>query len=342
MVDFNQNPWDNTAFIKKENRQQKDNVIEANFFGGNGSNDKFFKNLIIAIICGLTILWISTGIYKVDTNEQAVVLYFGKFYAVQESGLNFALPKPISEVIKVATKSIKKEEFGFKSGHKESSFSESENLMLTGDENIVDIDFEIQWKVKNVKDFVLNLVNAKHTLRTVSESTMREIIAIRPINDVLANKKSDIEFQATESIQKTLDEYKSGIEIVLVQLLRVDPPQQVIDAFRDVQTAKADKERKINEAETYRNDLLPRTRGEVSKIINEAEGYRKSIVVEAQGEAERFSKVYKEYKKNKALTKQRIYLETMNTIMKDTPKTILSKEVSESILHHMSINKNGK
>lgn len=334
MNNFN-NPWSN---FSSSNNSMNNNakVTDFNFYKNNFNITK----IVVVALCVIFFGWLSTGIYKIDAHEEAIVLYFGKFYQVQEPGLNFAVPSPIGKVIKVATKTINKEEFGFRTDKKEVVNISWESLMLTGDENIVDIDFEVQWKVKDIKKYAFVLVDPSLTIRTTSESVMREIIATRPINDVLANKKLEIELQAKDMIQKILDDYDSGVEIVLVQLLRVDPPEKVIDSFRDVQTAKADKERKINEAETYRNDLLPKTRGEAERIVKQAEAYKETLISQTTGEIERFLKVYNSYKSNKELNKKRIYLETMRDVMKNTNKTIINEDISNKILQHREIKGN--
>ena len=330
MNNFN-NPWNNFSSNKVSNNSVK--ATGFNFYKENFDITKIVFLLLFITFIG----WLSAGIYKIDANEEAIVLYFGKFYKIQKPGLNFAVPSPIGKVIKIATKTINKEEFGFKTKKEEVVDISWESLMLTGDENIVDIDFEVQWKVKDIKKYAFVLMSPGFTVKTTSESVMREIIATRPINDVLANKKLEIELQAKDMIQKILDDYDSGIEIVLVQLLKADPPEQVIGSFRDVQTARADKERRINEAETYRNDLLPRTRGEAEKIIKQAEAYKETIISQANGEIERFLGVYDSYKSNKELNKKRIYLETMRDVMKNTNKTIINENISNKILQHGEI-----
>ena len=331
MNNFN-NPWNNFS-SSNNNMNGNTEVTDSNFY----KNNLNITKIIVVALCIVFFSWLSAGIYKIDAHEEAIVLYFGKFYKVQGPGLNFAMPSPIGKVIKVAVKTINKEEFGFRI-NKEGMVNVSwESLMLTGDKNIVDIDFEVQWKVKDIKKYSFTLINPGLTIKMTSESVMREIIAMRPISDVLANKKLEIELQAKDMLQKILDNYDSGIEIVLVQLLRVDPPEQVIDSFRDVQTAKADKERRINEAETYRNDLLPKTRGEAERIVKQAEAYKETLISQTTGEMERFLKVYNTYKNNKELNKKRIYLETMRDVMRNTNKTIIDKDISNKILQHREI-----
>ena len=325
MGDNFKNPWGNNDFFKKfddknqqneektpndkknEQNKNKDNTkrYKPQFFNnGQFNNVRIFKKINgFALLAIILFLWLLNGIYKIDTNQQGVVLYFGKFYKIAEPGLNYMLPYPIGNLYKVPVTNINKEEFGFRSVGNITNM-DNESLMLTGDENIVDIDFEVQWRIKSATDYIFNVQNPALTIRMATESAMREIIGKRKIDDALATKKSEIENEVLVLLQQILDSYKSGIEILLVQLLRVDPPKEVIAAFRDVQTAKADKERKINEAETYRNDIIPKARGEAESIIKSAEGYKESTIKNAEGEVAYFKNIYKEYVKNPVLTKK--------------------------------------
>ena len=205
------------------------------------------KKLLKIIILIFIVVWCLSGLYKVNSNENAVITYFGKYHNTTTPGLHYAIPYPIGKVIKVSTTRINKEEFGFSTTSYNKRHSDEESLMLTGDENIADIDFEVQWQISDVKNYLFNIKNQQQTIRNTTESVMREIIATKEINDILANKKLEIELEAKKLLQDILDSYSSGIKILSIQLLRADPPKEVIDAFRDVQTAKADKERKINE-----------------------------------------------------------------------------------------------
>lgn len=298
-----------------------------------GDNSKTPKSILGLIILGIILFWLSLGFYKVDTDENAIVLYFGKFYAVSSPGLNYHIPYPFGNVIKKSVTIVNTEEFGFssKSSGKDSKRNfDAESLMLTGDENIVDIEFQVQWQIADIKDYIFNIAVQNQTIRETSESTMREIIARTPIADALSDGKKRIEQEAKDLLQQTLDSYGAGIRVVLVQLRRVDPPAQVIDAFRDVQTAKADKEKEINEAQAYSNDIIPRARGMASQLVEQAEAYNKEVVTNAEGEAGRFISVYKQYIKSKRVTKKRIYLETMEKIYRDIDKVIIDKAVGKT------------
>jgi membrane protease subunit HflK len=215
--------------------------------------------------------------------------------------------------------------------------------MLTGDENIVDIEFQIQWQISDIKDYVFNIASPQNAIRKSSESAMREIIARTPIANALSDGKSQIELQSKILLQEILDYYGAGVRVVLVQLRRVDPPSQVIAAFRDVQTAKADKEKEINQAQSYSNDIIPRARGKSSKMKEQAEAYAQQVISNAEGEAGRFLSVYWQYSKAKRVTRSRLYLETMEEVYANMDKIILDKNASKSgIVPYLSLNELNK
>ncbi len=300
------------------------------------------KFLILLAVIAFLVFWLVSGVYKVNSDENAVVTYFGKYHATTTPGLHFYIPKPIGNIRKISVTRINKEEFGFSTSTNEKKAFDQESLMLTGDENIADIDFEVQWRIGDVKEYLFNIKNPQETIRSATESVMREIVANRVIDDVLANKKLEIELDAKERLQNILNSYKAGIDIVTLQLLRADPPKEVINAFRDVQTARADKERKINEAESYSNDIMPKARGEAEALIQEAEAYKKSVISKAEGEASRFNKIYEEYKNNKDITKKRIYIETMEEVMKNNEKIIIDNDVGGNLIQLLNTNSSNK
>jgi len=188
----------------------------------------------------------------------------------------------------------------------------------------------VQWQIADIKDFIFNITDPNQSIRKSTESAMREIIARTPIASALSDGKSKIEQETKILLQEIIDSYGAGIRVVLVQLRRVDPPAQVIDAFRDVQTAKADKEKEINQAQSYANDIIPRARGEAAQAKEQAEAYEKEVVTNAQGEAGRFTAVYNQYSKAKQVTKKRIYLETMEKIYRDMDKVFIDKSAAKS------------
>ena len=294
--------------------------------------NKSTKQLISLITLGFITLWLASGFYKINPDENGIVLYFGKFYSVATPGLNYYAPYPFGELIKKSVTTVNTEEFGYNS-NKDSNKKrnlDAESLMLTGDENIVDIEFQVQWQISNIEEFSFNVAEPHLTIRKAAESAMREVIARTPISEALSDGKSKIEQATRELLQNSLNSYKSGVRVVLVQLRRVDPPSQVIDAFRDVQTAKADKEKEINQAQAYSNDIIPRARGAAAQLQEQAEAYKQEVVTNAEGEADRFLAVYKQYVKAKQLTKKRLYLETMEKIYRDTDKVLIDKGVSKA------------
>jgi membrane protease subunit HflK len=348
----------NPNFGRKNRETNFDDLIKKgeDFFkknfgkNGGGSNknnwqkkfeDKTPKSIIGLFILGFVLLWLMTGIYKVDSDENAAVLYFGKFYSISTPGLNYHIPYPFGQIIKKSVTTINSEEFGFSSNSRklDKRNFDAESLMLTGDENIVDVEFQIQWQIYDIKNFVFNIANPNLTIRKSAEGAMREIIARTPIANALSDGKAKIEQETKSLLQETLDSYGAGVRIVLVQLRRVDPPAQVIDAFRDVQTAKADKEKEINQAQSYANDIIPRARGTASQTKEQSEAYSKEVVTNAQGEAGRFSSVYNQYSNSKQVTKTRLYLETMEKIYRDADKIFIDKNSSKSgVLPYFSLN----
>jgi membrane protease subunit HflK len=201
-----------------------------------------------------------------------------------------------------------------------------ESLMLTGDENIVNIDFSVFWVIKDAGKFLFKIQDPPATVKAAAETAMREVIAKSKLQSILTEGRSKIEIETQEIAQSLLDEYESGIQITQVQTQKADPPDEVIDAFRDVQAARADMERSKNEAEAYANDVIPRARGEAAKILQEAEAYKKQVVAAAEGEASRFLAIYNEYAKAKVVTQERMYLETMEKVLANIDKVIIDRK----------------
>lgn len=314
-------------FFKKTNDFFK-NQYNKNF----KSAPKSPKSIVGLVVLGIITLWLLSGFYKINPDENGALLYFGKFYSISTPGLNYHIPFPFGEVIKKSVTSVNTEEFGFSSANKKTRDRDiaAESLMLTGDENIVDIEFQVQWQISDIKSFIFNTANPNQAIRKAAESAMREVIARTPIANALSDGKEKIADQTKDLLQKILDNYGVGVRIILVQLRRVDPPSQVIDAFRDVQTAKADKEKEINQAQSYSNDVIPRARGEAAQLIEQAEAYRQEVIANSQGEAGRFLSVYSQYVKAKNITKKRIYLETMEKLYRNMDKVLIDKNTAKS------------
>ncbi len=310
------------------------------FIPGNGA--KGGKPIILGLVI-LAIIWAASGLYRVSPDEQGVVLRFGKFTSTTQPGLNYHIPYPIETVFTPKVTKVNRIDIGFRSGA-DTGFTTGggvadvpeESLMLTGDENIVNIDFSIFWVIKDAGKFLFKIQDPQGTVKAAAE-TMREVVAKSKLQSILTEGRSKIEIETQEIAQGLLDEYESGIQITQVQTQKADPPDQVIDAFRDVQAARADMERSKNEAEAYQNDVIPRARGEAAKILQEAEGYKKQVVAKAEGEASRFLSIYNEYVQAKQVTQERMYLETMEKVLADIDKVIIDKNASAGVVPYLPL-----
>lgn len=292
-------------------------------------------------------IWLATGFYTVRPNEIGLNLIFGRYVSSSANGLRYNFPYPIGSVEKPLVTQNRTIEIGLRSvepGRRSTRPVDGESLMLTGDENIVDIDFTLQWQVdpNKVTDFVFNLQNPEGTVRVVAESGMREVIGRRNIQAILTTDRAAIEAEVQQLTQETLNTYGAGIEILRVNLQRVDPPQQVIDAFRDVQAARQDQDRVRNEAETYSSRILPEARGEATRITQGAEGYRDRSIAEAKGAASRFDQVYAEYKKAPEVTRERMFLETMERVLAGTDKIILDQAGGNGAVPYLPLGELGR
>ena len=286
---------------------------------------------IAIVVIAVIVLWLASGIYRVLPDEVGVVLRFGAYNRTTQPGLNYHLPTPIESVLRPSVTRINRTEIGFRSGEGAVTRTGTgrdlpeEALMLTGDENIVDINFTVFWLIKDAQSYLFNIRNPEGTVKSAAESAMREIVGETPIAQALAEGRGKIETDTQHLLQRILDSYGAGIEITQVQLAKVDPPAPVIESFRDVQRALADKERLRNEAEAYRNDIIPRARGDAVRIRQEAEAYHAEIVARSLGDADRFTDVYNAFKVAQDVTVQRLYIETMEEILKNSNKIIIDK-----------------
>jgi membrane protease subunit HflK len=258
-----------------------------------------------------------------------------------QPGLNYHLPYPIESVMTPKVTRVNRVDVGFRSSGESARGSVSdikdESAMLTGDENIVDINYSVFWVIKDASKYLFNIQEPIGTIKVVAETAMREIIAKKKIQVILTQGRAEIENEAQKIMQQILDSYNAGIEITQVQAQKSDPPAQVIDSFRDVQAAKADKERQQNEAQAYANDVIPRARGEAAKIIQEAEGYKREVVAQAEGEASRFISIYNEYAKAKTVTQERMYLETMEKVLSGVNKIIIDKQSGSGVVPYLPL-----
>jgi membrane protease subunit HflK len=294
--------------------------------GGNRRGLVLIPLVVVAI-------WLASGFYRVQPDEQGVVLRFGEWTKTTQPGLNWHIPSPVESVFTPKVTRVNRVEVGFISPSEVGRGASSrdvpnESLMLTGDENIVDINFVLLWQIKDAGQFLFNIRDPENTVKAVAESVMREIIGKTPIVEATTEGRGAIELAAREQTQQILDAYGAGILVNQVQLQKVDPPGEVIDAFRDVQRAQADRERAQNEAETFANDILPRARGEAERLLQEAQAYRQEVVARAEGDAQRFIAVYDEYVKAQEVTTRRIYLETMEDVLRDMNKVVIDSTAS--------------
>ena len=297
------------------------------------------------IILGLTILvivWALSGLYRVLPDEQGVVLRFGKYVNTTQPGLHYHFPTPFERVLTPKVTKVNRVDVGFRPASDTGRSSgvgnvPEESLMLTGDENIVDINYSVFWVIKDAQKFLFNIQSPVETVKAASETAMREVIAKNKIQNILTEGRSKIEVEVQEIAQLILDEYGSGIQLTQVQTQQADPPEQVIDAFRDVQAARADRERSKNEAEAYANDVIPRARGEAEQVLQQAEAYKKEVVAKAEGEASRFLAIYNEYKNAKQVTQERMYLETMEKVLADIDKVIIDKESGSGVVPYLPL-----
>jgi membrane protease subunit HflK len=279
---------------------------------------------LMLLLAGIVALWVFSGFYRVQPDEQGVVLRFGAYSYWTPPGLHWHVPWPVESVELPTVTRINRTEIGFRSGTggnvetgRDATGRDvlAESLMLTGDENIIDIDVAVFWRINNAADFLFNTANPEALVRGVAESSMREVIGRSPIQPALGPLRGQIESDVLKQTQEILDRYKAGVEVRQVQLQKVDPPAAVIESFRDVQRANTDAERMRNEAEAYRNDIVPRARGDAARIVAEGQGAKAASVAQANGQAQRFDSVLKAYQAAKDVTLRRMYLDTMEYVL---------------------------
>lgn len=274
---------------------------------------RFSGASLVATVVLVAGVWLSTGFYKVQPDQKGIVLRFGRWIDTRGPGLNFHLPFPVETVLLTRVTQVNQVKLG----------NGSVSQMLTGDENIVEATASVTWRISDPGKYLFNVSDPDETVRVAGESAIREIIGLNPIQSGLSDQRQKIADDAQQLLQKLLDSYDVGIKVTQVQLERVDPPLAVIDAFNDVQRARADQERARNEAEAYSNDILPRARGEAIRISEEAHAYKELVVNHAQGEASRFAAMRESYGRSKDVTARRLYLDTMEEVLKSAGKILI-------------------
>jgi membrane protease subunit HflK len=293
---------------------------------------------IALALLALVAVWLLSGIYFVTAREQGVVLRFGQYVARTGPGINYHLPWPIETVETPEVTTVNQITIGYRVGAEANDESEAEaSLMLTGDENIVDVNFTVGWVIKDAAEYLFNVENQEQTIKAVAESAMREIVGQTQIEPILTQDRAPIEIQVRDLMQKTLDGYQAGVTITQVKMQKADTPAEVIDAYRDVQAARADQERMRNEAEAYANKIIPEARGKAAKIIQDAEAYRQQVIAQAEGEAKRFLSVFAQYRNAPEVTRRRIYLETMSTILAPMNKVILDESAGRGVVPYLPL-----
>ena len=306
-----------------------------------GDSEVTIPNITLGILplLGLAVaFWLLTGIYMVGPDEVGVIRTFGAYTHQTQPGLNWHYPYPIQTVKTPKVTEVKRIEIGFRTTRNgQYRTVEKESLMLTGDENIVDAELIVQYRIKEPENYLFKIVEPELTVREASEASLRTIVGMNNIDETLTTGKFRIQEEAKKQIQAILDKYKSGIQVVAAQLQDVSPPKQVIAAFKDVASAKEDKNRLINQAEGYRNDVIPKARGEAEAMIRGAEGFKESRIKRAEGDVVKFNTVLKEYRKAKDITRERLYLETMEKVLPGVEKVIVPDKDSGNMLNLLNL-----
>ena len=319
------------------------NDLKNNFGGkmpGGGSSRRFIL-LGLIILMGL---WVATGFYRVNPQQQGVVLRFGEWIRTTGPGLHYHLPFPIEQVLTPDVTRDNRLEIGFRDVAGSSATRRDiadESLMITGDENIVDIDFVVFWRISDAGEYLFNLADPDETIKVAAEAVMREIIGQTAIQTALTEGRQNVQFAVREKLQELLDDYRAGVRVREVQLLAVDPPSDVIDAFNDVQRARQDRDRLKNQAEAFRNDIVPRARGQAAQLIAEAEAYREEVMNRAKGDASRFDQVFSAYEANKDVTRERIYIETIEEVFGNIEKIIIDED-GQSVVPYLPLKELGR
>jgi len=340
------NPWGGGS---SNNRDFEDSIKKA--------REKFGKfkiggprNISILIIVALMI-WLATGFYRVEPDEQGIELLFGKWnQTTTEPGLHYFFPTPIGKALTPKVENVRKinvgyrsaSELGFSSNNNDRNVLE-ESLMLTGDQNIVDVQFTVLYKIKDAGKFLFKLRNPETTVKDMSESVMREVVGQRDLEFLLTGGRQEVEQVVRADLQDILDEYESGVLIQSIQLQSVNPPALVIDAFDEVQRARQDKEKLVNEANSYLNKIVPNARGDAAKLVQEANAYKEQVIKQAEGVAQNFIDVYNSYKDTKYVTRQRIYLETLTEVLEGPNKIIIdSTGEGQGVVPYLPLNELNK
>ncbi|CCQ73482.1 FtsH protease activity modulator HflK [Magnetospira sp. QH-2] len=334
-------PPDIEEMLRKSQERMK------GFMPGGGLGGARGFGLIVIV---LALVWAVTGFYRVQPGEVGVQILFGEYVSQTPAGLHWWMPAPMGEVIKPQVEKVNTIPVGYRGGESVGGRTlgkqdvPQESLMLTGDQNIIDLKFQVQWKIKNAADFLFNIRNPVATIKAAAESSMREVVGQTTLENTLSKDRPKVQANSQKLLQQILDAYGSGVLITEVKLQETDPPQEVIDAFNDVQRAKQDQERLVNEANTYRNDIVPRAKGQGERMIQQATAYKEQMVNEAKGEAQRFIDIYNAYAQNKSVTRKRLYLERMQNVMGNATKIIIDEKAQgkQGVVPYLPLNQMGR
>lgn len=324
------NPWDTTEDSTVTKAKVVDFTSKITKMQNSKDNFDGFYKIIIGVVL---FLWLISGFYQVQPSEQGVVLRLGKYVDTTDAGLHYHLPYPIESVYIVDISKERSINLGVNENDyntRNSVNALTESHMLTGDENIVDINLTVVWNIKDAKDYLFKTRTPESTVRVAAQSVLREIIGQSKMEDVITGDRNKIENDTKKELQGLLDSFETGVNIVRVKLQKADPPKQVVDAFNEVQRAKTDAERFKNEAEAYANEVLPKAEGEAIKRTQEAEAYRQAAISKAEGEAKRFMSVYEAYKTGRLVTAKRLYLETMEEVLRKSKTVVMDPSAKNS------------
>lgn len=305
--------------------------------GGSGGGGASFpgKAGVSALLVVALVVWALTGFYKVEQGTRAVVLRFGEYHTTTMPGLQWHIPWPVETVTNVDVQNVKTVEIGYRSnGQGQDQSVPREALMLTRDENIVDVKLAVQYDIKDAEDLIFNVADPpREVVRGATESALREVVGTNNMDFVLTEGRAEVVVATRELLQKTLDRYQTGINIIGVEMQDAQPPQEVRPAFNDAVKAREDQVRIINEAEAYRNDVIPRARGQAAREIQEAEAYKEAIIAQAEGEASRFNQILTEYQQAPSITRQRMYLEKMEQVLTNSSKIMLDQSGGNNVIY---------
>ena len=336
------NPWNDNSTendVWLSDKQRKAFSRHFKVINNNGGKDWFgyVKWGLLLIV----VLWGCSGFYQVQPSEEGVVLRFGKYVETTTAGLHYHLPSPIEDVIKVNVTQERSINLGTGDSRDFRNNSFTESHMLTGDENIVDINLTVVWKIKDAKDYLFKMRSPDETVNVAAQSVLREIVGQSEMQPIITGARGKVEDETKDELQRVLDEFEAGIVIVRVKLQKADPPREVVDAFNEVQRAKADMERFKNEAEAYRNEVIPKAHGRAAQILQDAEAYRAATINKAEGEAKRFASVYAAYKDGKDVTVRKMYIDAMEKVLSKANKVIIDPSQKGNLLPVLSLKSSG-